>query len=112
MSMQLLRSGVVLLVLAFLSTSGWGQSFNASISGTVTDQTGATVPDVDLTLRAVSTGAVAKATTGQDGLFAFPTLPRGSYALKATAKGFRDFVQRGIALSINDSARLDIKLEL
>jgi hypothetical protein len=68
MCMQQLRIGVVLLVLALLSTSGWGQSFNASISGTVTDPTGASVPDVDLTLTAVATGAVAKAATGPDGL--------------------------------------------
>ena len=108
MAMQHLRSGVVLLVLALLSTSGWGQSFNASISGTVTDPTGASVPDVDLTLTAVATGAVAKATTGPDGLFAFPNLQRGAYELKAAAKGFREFVQKGIAISINDTVRVDV----
>ena len=103
---------VLILVLTLLPASGLGQSFNASISGTVTDPTGASVPDVDLTLTAVATGAVAKATTGPDGLFAFPNLQRGSYELKAAAKGFREFVQRGVELSINDSVRLDVKLEL
>jgi carboxypeptidase family protein len=95
-----------------LPVAGWSQSFNATISGSVTDPSGASVPDVELTLTAVDTGAVAKTNTGPDGLFAFPNLQRGAYELKASAKGFRDFVQRGIALSINDSVRLDIKLEL
>ena len=48
----------------------------------------------------MATGAVAKATTGPDGLFAFPNLQRGAYELKAAAKGFREFVQKGIAISI------------
>jgi hypothetical protein len=103
---------VFLLLISLLPGSGAAQSFNATISGSVTDPSGASVPDVELTLTAVATGAVAKATTGPDGLFSFPNLQRGAYELKATAKGFREFVQRGIALSINDSVRLDIKLEL
>ena len=90
----------------------WGQSFNASISGTVTDPSGAAVPEAQLTLTAVATGAVAKATSGPDGLFAFPNLQRGAYELKVTAKGFRDFLQRGISVSINESVRLDVKLDL
>jgi hypothetical protein len=103
---------VSIMLLALLPVSGLAQSFNATISGSVSDPSGASVPDVELTLTAVTTGAVAKTTSNSDGLFSFHNLQRGAYDLKATAKGFREFVQRGIAISINDSVRLDIKLEL
>ena len=103
---------VSMMLLAFLPVSGLAQSFNATISGSVSDPSGASVPDVELTLTAVATGAFAKTTSNSDGLFSFHNLQRGAYELKATAKGFREFVQRGIAISINDSVRLDIKLEL
>src|SRR5438093_887041 len=100
------------LLATILATSGWSQSFNATISGLVTDPSGAVVPDAELTLTEISTGAVTKLATGSDGLFRFPNLPRGSYELKVSAKGFRDFLQRGINISINESVRVDIKLEV
>src|SRR5215831_3705436 len=97
----------VLLVPACLA-----QSFNASITGTVTDPSGAAVPGAEVTLTSVDTASVAKTTSGQDGLYAFPNLQRGGYELKASAAGFRTFVQRGISISINDTVRVDIKLEV
>jgi len=101
-----------ILLATILATSGWSQSFNATISGLVTDPSGAVVPEAELTLTEISTGAVTKLATGSDGLFRFPNLPRGSYELKVSAKGFRDFLQRGINVSINESVRVGIKLEV
>jgi hypothetical protein len=100
------------LVLIAASSLLRAQSFNASISGTVTDPTGAVVPEAQLTLTAVATAAVAKFTTGTDGLYAFRNLSAGAYELKVSAKGFRDYWQRGIAVSINESVRVDVPLEL
>jgi hypothetical protein len=74
---------------AFLATLCWAQSFNASVSGTVTDPSEAVVPNVQLTLTAVATGAVAKATSGPDGLFRMANLEPGSYELKAPPPGAR-----------------------
>jgi hypothetical protein len=102
----------VLGVCLLLAPASLAQSFNASISGTVTDPSGAAVPNTEITLTSVDTGSVAKTTSGQDGLYAFPNLQRGAYELKASAAGFRTFVQRGIGISINDTVRVDIKLEV
>lgn len=105
--------GLFLSLLVFLAPALLrAQSFNASINGTVTDPSGAVIPNVELTLTAVATGATAKVTTGADGLYRFPNLSAGAYELKASAQGFRDFIQRGIALSINESVRVDVRLEL
>src|SRR5205809_910177 len=103
---------VPILLAALLPVSAWGQSYQSTINGIVTDPTGALVPDVEMTLTSVDTGKVAKTTTGPEGLFSFPNLQPGKYELKATAKGFREYLQRGISVLVNQVARLEVKLEL
>ena len=88
------------------------QTTNATITGVVTDPAAAVVPNAQLTLTSVATGAVAKARTGPDGYYTFPNLRSGNYELRASAAGFRDYVQTGIAVYINTVARVDIRLEL
>jgi Carboxypeptidase regulatory-like domain len=102
----------LLVIFLLIPVAGWAQSFNATISGNVTDPSGALVPDVELTLTLVGTGAAAKTKTGPDGLFSFPNLQSGEYELKASAKGFRDFVQKGITVLSNQVSRIPITLEL
>jgi hypothetical protein len=97
---------------AFLPNLARAQSFNASISGTVTDPSGAVVPNAQIALTAVGTGAVSKAASNEAGLYSFPNLQAGAYEVTVSALGFRDFVQRGIKVSINESVRVDVKLEL
>ena len=89
-----------------------GQSSNASISGVVTDSTGATVAGAELTLQATDSATTSKAISGEGGLFSFPNLPAGNYQLKVSAKGFKDFVQTGIVLHLNDSVSLPVSLQV
>jgi len=67
---------LVIAVLGFsslwLAPACLAQSYNASISGTVTDPSGAAVPSAEVTLTSVETGSVAKTSSGQDGLYSFP----------------------------------------
>ena len=93
-------------------TVGKGQSANATLSGTVTDSSGSTVPDTKLTLTSEDTGAAANFSTGTDGLYKFSNLPVGTYDLEVTAKGFRTYVQKGIKLHLGDTLRQDVQLEL
>src|SRR5439155_12856752 len=100
------------LLVVLLPIWAWPQSFNASITGVVSDPTGAVVPSANLSLRAIGTGATSRTTSDSAGLYSFPNLPAGAYELAAHAPGFRDFIQRGILLQINENVRLDLKLEL
>ena len=100
------------LLVVLLPIRARPQSFNASITGTVSDPAGAVVPSANLSLRAIGTGATSRTTSDSAGLYSFPNLPAGAYELTAHAPGFRDFIQRGIVLQINENARLDLKLEL
>jgi outer membrane receptor protein involved in Fe transport len=105
-------AAVILAGLISISITLLGQSSNASIRGVVTDSSGATIAGADLTLEATDSAKVSKANSGADGLFSFPNLPGGSYQLKVSAKGFKDFVQTGIVLHLNDSVGLPVSLQV
>jgi carboxypeptidase family protein len=100
------------LVFVLLPVLAWAQSFNGSIGGTVTDPSGAVVPSAELTLTSVATAAVRRLTTGPDGLYLFGNLQQGAYDLQVAAKGFRDYIQRGATVNVNESVRLNVKLEI
>jgi len=55
-------------LLLFLPLTASAQSFNATLTGSVTDPSGASVPDVEVTLTYKATGTIAKSKTGPDGL--------------------------------------------
>ncbi len=95
-----------------LAGLGRAQSINASLSGMVTDPSGAAIPDATLVLTAKETGAVSKFTTGVDGLYTFANLPSGTYDLRVSAKGFRDYVQEGILIRVGGILRQDVQLQL
>jgi len=88
------------------------QSFNPTLSGAVMDPSGAPVPKVRVKLTAVATGAVAEVVSGADGAYSFPNLQPGIYALRASAPGFRDYVQTGIELAMNARAHQEVRLQL
>lgn len=112
--MKCVRRGLSLMVCfaTLLPLLTWAQSSNATLSGIVTDQTGAPIPGVEVSLTAAVSGTVTRVTTREDGLFAFPNLERGSYEIKASAKTFRDFVERGIEVHLNESVRIPISLQI
>ncbi len=88
------------------------QSMNASISGTVLDATGAVVSGAQLTLTSVATGTVARTVSSDQGLYSFPNLTTGAYELKVTIAGFRDYVRKGITVTLDASVRADIRLQV
>jgi hypothetical protein len=90
-----------------------GQTVSASISGLVTDPTGAAVPGASVVLRNANTGLVVTTTTGAQGLYAFPIVPVGTdYTVTVTAEGFKTYVNRGITLLVNQAMRVDAQLAL
>ena len=101
---------VVLALSTLLPVSVWTQSFTGSISGTIKDPSGAVIPNVEVTLKSLATGVEAKFATGSDGLYHFQGLPQGTYELKASAQGFRNFLQTGITVATNQAVTLDVAL--
>jgi Carboxypeptidase regulatory-like domain len=106
-----------IFVLTFVLLSFWptalkAQNANATISGTVTDPSGAVVPGAEVTLTYVTTGTAKKTTAGSNGFYSFPNLTVGDYQLKCTAKGFATYVQTGISLHLNETVQIPIQLKL
>ncbi len=112
MGKQQIKLSLTILFLVSVPALLFGQSFNATLSGSVIDPSGAVVAGAEITLTGINQQSEAKVVTGVDGLFSFPNLKAGSYEIKVSAKGFKEYVQRGIVLAINQIARQDIKLEI
>jgi hypothetical protein len=79
---------ILVLVLGCLGGMSLAQSVNSSVLGTVSDSSGAVVPDSDVTLRNLNTGVQQKAQTNSAGTYSFPSVPPGSYSLLVLKQGF------------------------
>lgn len=106
------RRWVIFAILLLVPALVFCQSQNSSISGTVTDASGAVVPGANLTLTSVQRQTSAKTVSGSDGLYSFPNLVPGNYELRVEAKGFKPQVQRGLSITINQLARADVRLDI
>jgi Carboxypeptidase regulatory-like domain/TonB dependent receptor/TonB-dependent Receptor Plug Domain len=85
---------VSLTVLALLTTLPLtAQTITGTISGDVTDSTGAVIPNVTITVHNVGTGLERTATTSNSGSYRLPELPIGDYKVTATAQGFKTVVR-------------------
>lgn len=103
---------VALIAFVVLSaTAMHGQGFG-SISGTVVDPSGASVPGATVTVTQVHTGTQVKAITGADGNYVFPALNPNEYSLKVTAAGFQNYTQNGVMLQANQAETINVHLEL
>ncbi len=102
---------VAVLTLLFLSAAAWAQSVSTSqVSGVVSDQTGAVVPDAQVQLTRTDTGLNRTATTDSNGYYVMPDLPVGPYRLDVTKQGFNAFVQNGIVLQVSSNPVINVTL--
>jgi hypothetical protein len=84
----------------------------AEIVGTVTDATGATVPNATVKITNTNTGAVVELTTNQAGTFDAPYLDPGPYTVEVQASGFETLVRQGIDIQLDQTARVDAQLKI
>src|SRR5690242_9354046 len=91
------------------SSLAFGQEV-AQVSGIVTDQSGAVVPGVQITLTQTENGVKRSAISDTAGLYTIPNLPLGPYRLEATKMGFRTFVQTGLVLQVGSNPSVPVTL--
>ncbi len=104
--------GLTLLGPAVPGAWAQAQAFNASLSGSVYDKTGAVVAEATVTLSNPEKGITQTSTTQPDGRYAFTLLPPGTYSLRVEKAGFRPYVQSGIVLEVGQGATQDVSMEL
>lgn len=103
----LLALGVVSLI-----TSSVAQDATGRVSGVITDPTGGVIVGAKITVTDQATKVARETTTNLDGVYQVLQVPIGNYAVTAEAPGFRRIVTSGAALRINETLRIDIKMEV
>jgi hypothetical protein len=108
-------SAVVLaacLLLASPIAHAQGVGASGTVSGTVTDPTGAVIPKGTVTAEDASRGIRLTATVDNNGEFRFTNLPPGTYDLTAQIAGFQSQIQKGVTITVGQSAILDFHLQV
>ncbi len=101
---------IVLLVLTFCAAS-WAQD-TASLTGTVTDASGAAIAGAQVVVSNTEQGINRKAATNGSGDFLFAALPIGSYDVTVTATGFKRYQAKSVVLNVAEKARVNVAMEV
>ncbi len=101
---------VLLLLLFFYCNLNLQAQSTAELGGTVTDTSGATVPNAKVVVTNQATGTQWNTQTNGDGLYVEPSLPPGNYQITVTAAGFRTLVVKDLKLDVATSVTKDLQL--
>jgi hypothetical protein len=106
-------SGVLLAFVLVLNPGvASAQLYSGSLTGAVTDASGAVVPGADVTLTDTQKGFDYKATTNATGNYLLRPLPPSTYRLTVDVKGFKTYTQEGVVLDVNQSSAINVRLEV
>src|SRR5258708_39339767 len=101
---------IMLLVLTFCAAS-WAQD-TGSITGTVTDSSGAAVVSAAVVVASPDHGIDRHTVTNSAGEYNASALPGGTYNVLVTATGFKKFQAKGVVLDVAQKARVDVALQV
>jgi hypothetical protein len=109
-----MRSNACLMAVAAVLFAGalHGQTTFATITGTVTDSSGAVVPGATVVATHTTTNAQTTAQSNDAGIYTLSQLREGQYSLRAKAAGFKEFLATNVELIARDYRRLDISMEV
>ncbi|MFN0170492.1 MAG: carboxypeptidase regulatory-like domain-containing protein [Bryobacteraceae bacterium] len=108
MSRSAFAFAVALIVL--MTGSLWGQEITGSITGVVTDSTGALMANVKVTVTNTGTNVSKVVQTGPSGAYRVPFLFFGTYRVSAESQGFKTTIVENVTLSTSEEARVDVAL--
>src|SRR5580698_1978172 len=104
---------VLFLALFFACTGpAFSQVTVAQLNGAVHDESGGAVKNATLTLRDTATNAVYRTTSNDSGLYVIPNLPPDTYELTVAFPGFATTVDKGIVLTVGQTANVDVSLRV
>jgi len=113
---KIFRTAFVLAIIAcassFFVVTASAQSVYGSIFGTVSDNTGAVIPNATITVTDVSKGTVVTVTSNASGDYNVPHLIPDVYNLKVIAKGFKPFETQGIQVLADTAPRIDPTMDV
>jgi Carboxypeptidase regulatory-like domain/TonB dependent receptor len=89
-----------------------GSTGNAQLSGTVTDPSGSVVVGASIVLRNTATDVAFNAVSNERGFYAIANVPPGTYEMKVSSKGFANYTQTGIVLTVAEVRTVDLSLKV
>lgn len=108
---RLLLSAVCALAILLMVPNAWGQA-TTSLRGTVTDPSGAAIPNATVRLTNAGTNSVRSATSDAQGNYVFPQVLPGTYILDVEASGFAKYHQTAVQLLVNLPASVDVTMKV
>lgn len=105
-------SFVVVLFLLLAVHGGHAQTITGAITGTITDPSGAAIPNVAVVATSVATNLTYSATSNAAGVYNLLFLPVGQYRLEALATGFKKTAAGPLTLEVGMTARMDLNLQI
>jgi hypothetical protein len=99
-------------VVLLWGTLAWGQTTAGTILGVVSDESGARLPGVTVTITHLDTGIVRSVTTDEAGRYRAPALGLGNYEVKAELTGFRTALRSGIQLTVAAEVVVNLSLSV
>ncbi len=105
-------AAVFALLVAAQSPPAFAQAVTGTILGTVTDNTGAVMPGVTVTVTHVDTDNSRTYVTDSNGEYTAPSIPTGTYRVAAELQGFKSTTLEGIRVGVDQRIRMDVQLEV
>ncbi len=105
-----LLTGPLVFFLAPAKT--YAQVAGATLTGAVTDPSGAVLPGATVSIKNTATGVIKNVTSDSSGLYSVPNLIPGPYSVTASAKGFSTLVRSGITLTVGRTQQLNLTLQV
>ncbi len=103
---------LILLSMALLAQPAAGQQGTGAITGRVTDNSGAVIPGVNISLSSSAVMGVREAITDERGAYRFEMLPLGAYTLKFELPGFATLIREGIQITAGFTATINASLQV
>jgi Carboxypeptidase regulatory-like domain/TonB dependent receptor len=103
---------VTLCLPLFSSIQAKAQTLYGSVVGTVTDNTGAAVPDANVVITDTQTNDARTVVTDNGGVYTVSTVPPGNYLVAITKQGFEGYKAKGVDVTANNVVRVDAQLQV
>jgi hypothetical protein len=102
----------LLFILLLLTTAAFGQEFTGSITGRVSDSSGAVIPGVTITLSGTTIQGVRTAISGETGAYQFLLVPGGTYTLRFELPGFKTINHEGVIVQVQKATQINESMEV
>src|SRR5438552_16831561 len=107
-----LKLSICLSLFAMFAAAAWGQGIFATLTGVVSDQSQAIVPNAKVTLRDIQSGSERETVSNSNGYFAFASVPVGAYSLIVEASGFQLHRDNEIRLGGGETRNVNVSLQV